>query len=1246
MPDQSPLVVPIKLDALAVSNPMLPTHGGDSFRWWQFNYGALDDWSSPEPRSAGDKNTTGQKAGVYLSWTLPEALRHCPLNGEYPLVPNRWLIVRTGCSTTSLPVTAWVLESDCPYTDTEAMATDDDKKAHEVLPKSVAFTSNYLVDSEQLEKWLSSQDCCRKVGAQKRSSLVVGLGVPFPLAAWQERAPGEDMFLRAVAPGNPLFSGYLPHNLGVFSFYDALENIDTGTLSYFVFGWYSNPKQDILASAGTNDDKFVQRLQELRWTVSSGETTNLSVYHGAAFKVSWDRMSREIARPPSELATALKLSVGNTAIDAFHALSVSQDCDPHFAANLRAFQYDLLQPLNLVDGDELLDEEIRQAWFESRSGGYTWTLVDEAASDDRAATTLTPDEEQRLVRLNQTQAKLDSALDDLYSLQQEVHALWFKRGYFQHKTERHPLDEAGKEFQRNLNNALDPRQLDSVAAKLISQLLTVQTLMGDVSEGQESASTEGKTLKAVNAPRYWKARNPVLLVCGVPGCDTAMAEEGLAVRRVEELINVNGTRSTAAAVSSLIPEKTFSSELRPTAEALLAEFLFFNSEKSESHKEAGPKVGQVTGRGQEFDKDSCSGKRPPSWLLSDWKQPWAPMFLEWSGRYRHIPSSRESPWYFDGTEYRLKTYSSKSCREDGHTISGLCVLDPHAGDRFGTQLRVLVEQFGDKADNDSLADWHKQIGELGILAQELTGLDEQLSTRDSRAFRRPTAADQLGEYSVAELTGYQKASNSTQRQEWALPPSSIGRINSVPLIKAIPQSFVFKDSSDFSGLRQGAFYFTDIILYDKFGRTLVIVKSGSEGSSTFENFQMSIDSALRPDPGVEVVAEVSSVMLFPPRLLQAARFDIQLVDAVSDTKFFGTDCDVMPIAGWVLPNHLDRSVALFAPDGRAMGELRLYARSDGTKRAEWTPPPHSNMTMKVIGDLAPHLYNMMNSTELQSENGFNAFLNVIDETLWTTDPMGARADVNLSVLIGRPLALLRTRLELQLEGNPIRDTGWPATFRRPDPSFLTQPFSIRLGAQGKRRDGVIGYFTGDDYDTFHSTAQSEAQQYVKSIGPDNYLKLTFGCPGNTQYVTLLADPRAAIHAYTGILPVRKFEIPQHFVDAALSAMEVSFFVGPLLTSVGPSPLQDSPINGAPMPPDRSITYPIPAEQGGFWSWWEPPKVSDFAMREPAKPMTESQSNGWTCYGLVNAVSNARDDQPNNTLREGYLQFNTNLGGAK
>src|SRR5262249_28521269 len=118
---------------------------------------------------------------------------------------------------------------------------------------------------------------------------VANIGIPFALDGWQERATGA-MFLTAVAPGNPLFSGYFPHSYSVFSFYDDLAGIETDTLSYYFVGWYSDPSGDMAATwkKSTSPTAFDDLLARLRWSKPAAQPT-ASLYQGACFNLVWNR---------------------------------------------------------------------------------------------------------------------------------------------------------------------------------------------------------------------------------------------------------------------------------------------------------------------------------------------------------------------------------------------------------------------------------------------------------------------------------------------------------------------------------------------------------------------------------------------------------------------------------------------------------------------------------------------------------------------------------------------------------------------------------------------------------------------------------------------------------------------------------------------------------------------------------------------------------------------------------------------
>lgn len=1272
---QSYLVVPVELDALVVNKGVL---GRDTFRWWQFNYKALDHYKSPEPLAL-DRSSGGPGPGVHLHWELPRALRHGvqhPQTGvvEYPLVPNRWMIVRFGGTQQRKVTGGWVLESDCPKAGAVTVDT--------------ALTSMYLIDPSVVQTWLNSADPVRKSfqpNTKPNQPQVTNIGVPFPLGegaqGWSERAP-QTMFLTAVAPGNHAFSIYYPHNRGVFSFYDDLEGIDNDTLSYLVVGWYSDPRKDILASwpqDKSSGQPYQDLLSSLRWDVAgdSKEQATASLYEGMVFSVGWQRNGNppgtEQDQPQTDALQQIRdtgllnVAVGNTTIDAFSALVAQQlkahGHDPQKVKLLQAFQYDRLPVLNEVNGDALLDEQIRQAWHGSKPGGYVWAIVDKE-SDGGAAADLTDAEAAWLLQLNVDQAALDAALVKLYDLQWNLNAAWYRLGWLSDAANVFPKPPAGvadlNKYKAQLSaqlNAGGAAPADSLVNQVLGQVARVQGLMGKVPQpdpakpgNQQDAFQAGiqnfarqknlsadKVLKSLPGARYWKANNPVVVISGVEPAQAVDPNTPLPVRLTSSLVtgfdagkNHPVDRNT---VGNIIPVPGNLPNLPPPVPALVREYFFLDPAGAASIAATiGQPAGQVAAVMTGHQASDYQGTLPAV-ALGPWRQPWNPMYLEWQVSYTHIPYlTGDSPnWTFDGTDYHFTPGSGSPAADRPRDIGGISLFSPVAQFVFGSRLKAFVDKYGSETDMKNLFDWISEIDQWKFLSQELVGFNETLALRDDRAFRSPSAQDTVkagaAPYPVADLAGYPGITPGAH----GLPDAYRGQVNTVPFIPNGPKI-------PFRGARQGQIYFANLNLYDKFGRVLYVIQSGQQsGLYDMKNFPLVRDPALFPDTQLD--PNIKSVAQLPPRALQFSRLDFDLVDGKEDAKVLGADAGVNPVAGWVLPNHLDNSILIYAPDGASLGEFRLLVNDRGVKVGRWQAPPHSAVnTLDDVGKAAPHLLRMLEAAQIKDEKNFQTFLGVIDSTLWTIDPLGGRADQNLSVLIGRPLALVRARLRLSLEGPAVKDTGWDVALNPPAPDFLGYEFAVRLGDQATRQDGVIGYFSGDDYGVFNSVAaagKTVPQDYVRQIGPTgstaaagNYIQLRFNetgdgaSPKSSAYISLLADPRADIHATAGIVPVKQVNIPARFVEPALANIEISFRIGPLLTAIEQTPSE----TGQAPPYPNAVSYLAPAEQNGQWSWWE----------------NVAGSADWNGYALRYSTPNAEFQSLPNTVRDGLLQLVLNL----
>jgi hypothetical protein len=181
----------------------------------------------------------------------------------------------------------------------------------------------------------------------------------------------------------------------------------------------------------------------------------------------------------------------------------------------------------------------------------------------------------------------------------------------------------------------------------------------------------------------------------------------------------------------------------------------------------------------------------------------------------------------------------------------------------------------------------------------------------------------------------------------------------------------------------------------------------------------------------------------------------------------------------------------------------------------------------------------------------------------------------------------------------VRDLCWP----------------VRLGDSALRDDGLVGYFldtpdggnatTWDAFSVVRLPDGLKSDGYLKAIGDAGDVALKFTDDTQTpdpaqqqlQRLTMLVDPRAAVHAFTGLLPVTTLALSDRFTSPALQAMTYLFRAGPFLTS------------------RDAVRLPRPAERKGTWSWFDhvlgqavPIAPADAGTRLPVTPPVALE--GW------------------------------------
>ncbi|HLO03999.1 MAG TPA: hypothetical protein VK191_12895 [Symbiobacteriaceae bacterium] len=1177
MADPNVLLVPVEVKALVVNDRV---RIGQNFQRWSMNYQAMTNFVSPEPPpfsgNANDWPSNPAYNGVYLHWTLPAALRqgaHETATGTttYPLVPNRWLVLRYSGPLGARTATAWVVESD------------------------------FLDPNQGTSPYIDPRASSLQVTSIGRK---VNLNNP----QWTETGK-PDLFLTAVSPANATFAAYQPYTENVFSIHDTLDGLsDQESLSYLVVGWYANSAKDPLA-----DGEFTTLLQELGWSVSESETATQSIYHGLAWGVNW---SKNGDAPSSAMPAPADvcLAVGNTSIDALTALIAKQaaDAGKQEILNvelLEAFQYDLLPTLDQPDGPQILEQKIHEQWFGSQPGGYIWEIVARPGTDPDPNWT----EPAWLVELNQTQNALDEARLTMQSMQWELYALWWKQQYAAHlPPNRYPSGMTPQMFA----DQLDPANQNGLLYKVYQQIETVKNLARQVPDGNSQSALaqaiatfaydQGLSpqyeLKRANRPRFYQANNPVVLLAGTNASGLLSTDDALPCRFPDQIVTgltFQGQPITLASLKGGIPTLDLTN-LPAVVGALLVEFFFLDPLNATLIAARGlgtsdPAVIQALQTTMTAEQSLIGVV--PALDLAAWVQPWAPLFLMWEVDYYPIShdTSGTPNWTFDGTDYAWTGNGAQTTT--AISLSGRIFLTPQCAYNFQAQLKKYLN-LHPNPDLAALSDFITQTDGWDFLSQSLDGFQQGLSLRNPLANRTPDASTQLfPNVTLADLIAYEA--------EYTPGPSPTQKV-----------PFQGWPASLFQEWRSGQFYFNRVMVVDRFGQSVEVVNS-----KTSAQFTPILAEGLQPTKTV-LPQEPYRFVEPPLRLLQPGRLDFDFVSATDDNKVLNLDEEVNPVCAWVIPNHLDGALAFYDNQGGPLGELGVITNDQGAQQLNWTGAPGG--PYQTVASLLPfpHLQEFINGLlnlgGAAAVQAFEDLLHVIDETLWTIDPLGNRDDQNLSVLVGRPLALCRTRLQFELDGPAISDPSWQYTFNPLAPSVPSYPFAIRLGALDLQQDGLLGYFTGTDYTTFHAVHLPEevSDPYIQPIGTGSGLTLQFNSSSEA-YLTMLVDPRAVVHATTGILPTTALSIPNRFVGPALANMALFFRVGPLLT-------------GAQVSQDGSVTVlmPQPTEQNGTWSWLE--SVAGQMQPFPIGPVDQTAM-------LSNVPA---------SLRTGYLQLSGALKSSK
>ncbi|HJZ72421.1 MAG TPA: hypothetical protein VKE51_11830 [Vicinamibacterales bacterium] len=1225
MSDQGPLIVPIVVEAFVV-NDHVRRGGGNTFYRAEMQYNSLQ-YPANGQLGGGDDFSQGSSQyynGVYLKWRLPDAFTQGVQDSvagatAFPTVPNRWLVVRYSGSLAARGVTAWLIESD--YRRAAPL---------ENPPDASQVGSMYVEPG-------SGSDKDTLVGVR------IGRNVPVASETWSES--GATMKLSAVAAGNGAFAYYQPACNNVFSLIDPLDGHqpDPDTLSYRVFGWFSNATDDPLSQVDATCD-FTCVRNRLGWALppktNADWTASWSLLCGMVTGVPWQTTSIPPGGAPTQQGAAppVSISVGNTAVEALTAMIAGQGGPDIDTTLLEAFQLDMIAALDQPDAGAALADAVHSSFFQKYAGGYVWEIVDapEAQFAPLSVNQWELQEELRKERewlaiLNHNQALLHQAERQLTALRRQLYVMWWKYTSYLLQYQG-STDIEGLSSISALEEQLDPNVDASLAHQVAQQRQVVRSYATQVPHGDTQRALQdaicryaaaqklppNRVLKRASAPPFYEPHNPVVLIAGAGASGIVAKQATLPCRFAPQLVTGFhcGTATVTASTPNLtipIPSlKSITGVAWLTSglpEKLIQEFFLLDPDNAAAIATAtGLKAPDVRAAMEESVRYEGMGVLPSgadvTWQTNPWtwtQNPWHPLLLIYRADYYPIVyGAAASPnWIFDKGTY---TWNASPASVGAATsFQGIIHLTPAAVFNMKSRIQAFLRNNPRLDPNvakqfSNLLEFVDTNDSWDLLCQALDGFNQQMLLNMPGVF--------LG-------TSHTSQDTPMPDSTWKLP-DLIGPVQgNPPELGEIPESAPY-DPSNFLPWRCGQFLFTDVKVVDEWGQSVWPI---SVDNNTVERVYLPPEMIANPPVRPHVS---DSFVQLTPALLQPARLTFDLISASDDNRAIALTPDDDPICGWVVVNHLDQSLMAYDAQGQALGEMSNALGGGDSTTVCWQNAPGSPYSgLEDIKGRLQHFGPFLWTLQQQRAATFAAFLAAIDETLWTTLPLGAAFDQGLAALIGRPLAMVRSRLQFELNGSPYQDPSWQYTFDPLHPEMTGYQFAIELGSVTRLEDGLIGYFCEDDYTTFNTVvANAAGNGYLQPIGSNNnYIYLPFDA-NTARRVSMLVDPRAAVHAATGILPTVALALAPRFTSAALAAMNVTFRVDGILTDSRAAAGQ------ADLP---TILLPVPHEKQGTWTW------------------VEHDEAAWRYYKTSANDTAARLSDRLPVLRRGLLQLSAGLG---
>lgn len=933
--------------------------------------------------------------------------------------------------------------------------------------------------------------------------------------------------LTAVGPGDPHFAAHYPSCRGVFGLHDPDVRAPDPDLTYEILGWFSRPADDPLtASPAAPTDLDAWLREALGWRAAAAGNARRVVCHA---RITAGGLATALDAAP----TGVTVAVAENAVEALAALVadrlVTPDA-PRDRGQVERFLEALLVADDLDHADLELDAPARAALhargFVTTLGDPRWAVrpvaADAADAASRAARpTLPGDIAAQLHALDHAQRDLTRATTRLAAARHDLHTDWCRLLQI-----KYPPSDLADDW----NDAIAGHDVDLVRRWLVSERLAPVTALT-------------ATVAAATAARD-AARAAVHAALDLHNASPAAAAGPW------QLVGVQGPRyhtpaPPAVALLGLPAGATDRHHADADADGtLLCAVVDLDLDRLTA---ADVDLGPVRSIARDADGPGLRTAPRPQPLFFEWQAELAALRPAPPPGASHDPDVIRQHFTLAEADTDLRRLRPG----DSDAVASTCVrgrgamsrgiqelvlarleawlrrrLDPPTAD-LRANIAALRAAFAASDPVQLALDAWLLLSDRPALTQSLAGLHESLQ------MLQPVAG-----LDIDDPLGF--ADERAFARDVVAPAVGPARTRA-PLVTA-----------EFSPLRLGDLGLTALHLVDTWGRPTALPVDAVRTSQRLAS----------GDPARPVA--------LPARIAQPCRLSLRWLDAVHTAEEADSHPASSPICGWLVPDTLDGSVQVFDADGVARGSVDADA--------VWRTAPGALGGAVRPADLAdPHLARVVAWMVRRSPDEMGALLDTLESALENIAPPPTREQEARALLMGRPIAVVRMRTSLELQGPPATDQSLIAFSRTlsawrharagavddapapapPDPTrgFERVRFPLRIGEHLRLDDGVVGYwlerpadgeFDGDTLWAPQSRADFAPDDAidVRTVGEDFVVWHSLADPPLT--ATVLMDPRAALHVTCGVVPAKSVQLPREPVERALRAIGVTFPVAPVL----------------------------------------------------------------------------------------------------